>query len=89
MSYDFSKKELDLDSGRNLKGKMERNVLSHHPRTIDIVLPPCDRDTMHNYMVIFDKPKLTVKGFDIFTNQIETIICMHRRFNTINILESR
>lgn len=77
MSYDFSKKEQDLDSGRNLKGKMERNVLEHHPRTIDIVLPPCDRTAMHNYMVVFDKPKLTVKGFDIFTNKIETITCMH------------
>lgn len=77
MNYDFSKKEIDLDSGRNLKGKMERNVLAHHPRTIDIVLPPCDRETMHNYMTIFDKSELTVRGFDIFTNQIETIVCMH------------
>ena len=39
-SYDFSKKEQDLDSGRNLDGVMERNILAHHPRTIDIVLPP-------------------------------------------------
>lgn len=77
MSYDFSKKEIDLDSGRNLKGKMERNVLAHHPRTIDIVLPPSTREEMHQYMSIFDKSKLTVKGFDIFTNQIETIICYH------------
>jgi len=81
MSYDFSKKEIDLDSGRNLKGKMERNVLAHHPRTIDIVLPPCSREQMHNYMVLFDKSKLTVKGFDIFTNKIETIICYHGDLN--------
>jgi hypothetical protein len=75
--YAFSKKELDLDSGRNLNGVMERTILAHHPRTIDIILPPCDRTQMHNYMVLFDRPEITVKGFDIFTNQIETIICMH------------
>ena len=80
-SYAFSKKELDLDSGRNLNGVMERNVLAHHPRTIDIVLPPCDRTAMHNYMVLFDKPELTIKGFDIFTNQIETFYCMHGDLN--------
>lgn len=75
--YVFSKKEIDLNSGRNLSGYMERNVLEHHPRTIDIVLPPCNRSQMHTYMSIFDHPELTVRGFDIFTNQIETIICMH------------
>lgn len=77
MDYDFSSKEQDLNSGRNLTGVMERNVLEHHPRTIDVVLPPCDRATMHYYLTIFNKPELTVRGFDIFTNQIETIICMH------------
>ena len=80
-SYDFSKKEIDLDSGRNLQGVMDRNVLPHHPRTIDIVLPPCDRQQMHNYMILFNKSTLTVRGFDIFTNQIETIICMHGDLN--------
>lgn len=80
-SYDFSKKEIDLDSGRNLAGIMERNVLEHHPRTLDIVLPPCDRDAMHNYMVLFNKPILTIRAFDIFTNQIETIQMMHGDLN--------
>lgn len=76
-SYLFSKKELDLDSGRNLNGYMERTVLGHHPRTIDIILPPCDRTQMHNYMVLFDRREITVRAFDIFTNQVETLICMH------------
>lgn len=76
-SYDFGYREQDLDSGVNLAGYMERNVLEHHRRTIDIVLPPCDRTQMHQYMTIFNKSTLTVNAFDINTNQIETIICMH------------
>lgn len=82
MKYDFSKKEMDLDSGRNLEGVMERNVLEHHARTLDIVLPPCNRDQMHNYLKVLDKPVLTVRAFDIFTNQIETVIMMHGDLNT-------
>lgn len=81
MSYDFSKKEQDLDSGRNLAGIMERNVLEHHPRTLDIVLPPCNREKMHQYLSKFDKSSLTVRAFDIFTNQIETVIMMHGDLN--------
>jgi hypothetical protein len=81
MSYDFSKKEQDLDSGRNLEGIMDRNILAHHPRTIDIVLPPLDREGMHNYLKIFDNPYLTVRAFDIFTNQIETLTMMHGDLN--------
>ena len=90
MNYDFSKKEQDLDSGRNLAGIMERNVLEHHPRTLDIVLPSCDREKMHvykrqekmhRYLSKFDKPRLTVRAFDIFTNQIETVTMMHGDLN--------
>lgn len=77
MSYDFSKKEQDLDSGRNLEGIMDRNVLAHHPRTIDIVLPPLTREEMHIYLNIFDKPQLTVQAFDIFTNSTQILIMMH------------
>lgn len=81
MSYDFSKKEQDLDSGRNLEGYMERNVLEHHPRTIDIVLPPLTREEMHSYLKRFDKPEITIRAFDIFTNNIETIVVMHGDLN--------
>lgn len=81
-SYDFSKKEIDLDSGRNLEGKMERNVLAHHPRTIDIVLPPLTREDMHRYLNILDHSTLTVRAFDIFKNDISTIEMMHGDLNT-------
>ena len=77
MSYDFSKKEQDLDSGRNLEGKMDRNVLEHHPRTIDIVLPPLTREEMNRYLTVFDKSTLRVSAFDIFTNSIQTLEMMH------------
>ena len=81
MNYDFSKKEQDLDSGRNLQGVMERNVLEHHPRTIDIVLPPLSREDMHRYLNVFDKPVLNVSAFDIFTNSIQTLVMMHGDLN--------
>lgn len=82
MDYSFSKKEIDLDSGRNLKGVMERNVLKHHPRTIDLVLPPCDRSTMHKYMTIFDQSTLYVKAFDTLKNDVAKIKMMHGDLNT-------
>lgn len=77
MSYIFSKKELDLDSGRNLNGNMSRNVLPHHPRTIDVILPPLSRSEMYEILNILDKSELTVQAFDIFKNRIDTIIMMH------------
>lgn len=64
MSYKFSKKELDLDSGRNLEGVMERNILPHHARTLDIVFPPCDGSTMSNILAVLDNPNLIVTAFD-------------------------
>ena len=81
MNYEFNKKEIDLDSGRNLAGVMERNVLAHHPRTIDIILPPLTREEMHRYLNIFDKSILTVQAFDIFTNSIQTLVMMHGDLN--------
>lgn len=80
-SYDFSKKEQDLDSGVNLNGVMERNILGHHRRTIDIVLPPLDRNLMHFYLTVFDNPYLTIQAFDIFTNQVETMTMYHGDLN--------
>lgn len=81
MDYDFSKKELDLDSGRNLNGKMDRNVLPHHPRTIDFTLPPKTRNEMSEVLRVLDKSTLTVKAFDIFKNKIDTIEMMHGDLN--------
>lgn len=81
MNYDFSKKELDLDSGRNLDGIMSRNILAHHPRTIDVVFPPMNRNEMHYILNLIDRPHITVRAFDIFTNNIETIDMMHGDLN--------
>lgn len=82
MSYDFDKKEIDLDSGRNLDGKMERNVLEHHPRTLDIVLPPLNRADMHRYLKIFDKPELNVSAYDVFEDAVVNIVMMHGDLKT-------
>ena len=81
MNYDFSKKEQDLDSGRNLEGVMERNVLEHHPRTLDIVLPPLSRADMHRYLKILDKPVLNVRAYDVFEDAVLNIVMMHGDLN--------
>ena len=82
MNYDFSKKEIDLDSGRNLEGKMERNVLEHHPRTLDIVLPPMNKAEMNRHLRIFDKPTLIVSAYDPVEDSIQIIEMMHGDLNT-------
>ena len=71
-SYEFDKMELDLDSGRNLKGKMQRNILSHHPRKIIAKFPPKDGTQMRTLLNLLDHSTLYVKGFDPFINAMQT-----------------
>ena len=64
----LSKKEMDLDSGRNLKGIMQRTVLEHHPRTLTLKFPAgMNEIQMKNLLEVLDKPELDVECFDPFT----------------------
>lgn len=70
--YEFDKMELDLDSGRNLNGVMERNILSHHPRKLIISFPPMDGADMQSLLTLLDHSILYVKAFDPFKNAMQT-----------------
>jgi len=71
-SYEFNKMELDLDSGRNLNGKMERNILAHHPRKLIVSFPPMDGASMQSLLTLLDHSTLYVKAFDPFKNAMQT-----------------
>ena len=75
--YEFDKMELDIDSGRNLNGKMERNVLSHHPRKIIAKFPPMNQSSMQNLLNILDHSTLTVNAYNPFTGAMENNIKMY------------
>lgn len=75
--YEFDKMELDIDSGRNLNGKMERNVLSHHPRKIIAKFPPMNQSSMQNLLNILDHSTLTVNAYNPFTGAMESNIKMY------------
>lgn len=70
--YELDKMELDLDSGRNLNGVMERNILSHHPRKIIATLPPKNGADMKSLLTLLDHSTLYVKAFDPFLNAMQT-----------------
>ena len=75
--YKFSKMEIDLDSGRNLNGVMERNILAHHPRKLHITFPPMNENSMHALLSLLDNPTLTVTAYNPFTKSTETMYMMH------------
>lgn len=84
--YNFSKKELDLDSGRNLNGVMQRNILAHHPHTLTLKFPPMDAEQMSTLLNRLDNPYLNVTAFDPFLNNMATYTMMHGDLNpSINI----
>lgn len=76
-SYEFDKMELDIDSGRNLNGVMERNILSHHPRKIIAKFPPRTGIEMKSLLTLLDKSTLTVTAYNPFTNAMERNIKMY------------
>lgn len=82
--YNFHKMELDLDSGRNLNGKMDRNILSHHPRKIIATFPAQDGVQMQKLLNLLDHSTLYVKAHDPFINamQTEPMVMMHGDLKT-------
>lgn len=76
-SYRFGKYELDLDSGRNLNGVMERTVLAHHPRKLFVKFPPMDETAMYNLLTLLDNTTLSVTAYNPFTKTTETMSMMH------------
>ena len=76
-SYKFGKMEIDLESGRNLNGVMERNVLAHHPRKLYITFPPMGENAMYNLLDLLDNPTLSVTAYNPFSKNYITMSMMH------------
>lgn len=76
-AFEEGLRDQDLDSGVNLEGYMDRNLLPHSRRTIDIILPPCSKEELHQYMKLFHKEHLQVKIWCIFEGKETTIDMMH------------
>ena len=72
MSYLWSKKDQDIDSGRNLAGYMERNVLDHSVITLKVTLPPQNQYERQQIINLIDKKSMTVKCLSPKTNRVET-----------------
>lgn len=84
--YNFSKKEMDLDSGRSLDGVMQRNVLPHHPHTLTLKFPPMGKNEMTNLLQMLDHSMLSVTAFDPFIGDMATYPMYHGDLNpAINI----
>lgn len=76
-SYELDKMELDIDSGRNLNGVLERNILSHHPRKIIASIKPVSGTEMASLLTLLDNPRLTVNGYNPFTNSMTGDMTMY------------
>ena len=76
-SYKFGKMEIDLDSGRNLNGVMERTVLAHHPRKLTLTFPPMNEASMYSLLGLLDSSTLTVTAYNPFTKTTEQMTMYH------------
>ena len=75
--YQFAKYEIDLNSGRNLDGVMDRNVLAHHPRKLFVTFPPKDENAMAELLNLIDNPELNVTAYNPWTKTNVTMDMMH------------
>ena len=76
-SYKFGKMEIDVESGRNLDGVMERTVLAHHPRKLFLTFPPMGENAMYNLLDLLDNSTLSVTAYNPFTKTTVTMDMMH------------
>lgn len=77
MSYLWSKKDQDLDSGRNLAGYMERNLLPHSVVTLKVTFPPQNQFDRQYILNLLDKETLIVRCLSPKSNTVETYSMMH------------
>lgn len=77
MSYGWSKKEQDVDSGINLKGYLERDILEHHRHTLKFIIPPQNQQERQAFLNLVDNPYLTVKLFSPKSGREETHTMYH------------
>lgn len=77
MDYQWSKEDIDIDSGRTLSGYMDRNVCDHRPRTLKVIFPPQDQPARQALLNTIDKDYLTISLFDPKTGGYSNYTMMH------------
>lgn len=77
MDYQWTIADQDLDSGRNLKGYMERNLLDHSINKLTVVFPPQNDSDRSTLLKLLHKEELTVKFLSPYSNSIEIHTMYH------------
>lgn len=67
----------DLDSGRNLAGYMERNLLDHRINTLTITIPSQIASERQATINLLDKYSMQITFLSPKTNTMETHTMMH------------
>lgn len=77
MSYLWTLNDQDLDSGRNLAGYMERDLLEHSINTLTVTFPPQNQTERQQILTLLHKENLVCRFLSPITNTIETHTLMH------------
>ena len=77
MDYLWNLADLDKDSGRNLAGYMERDLLEHSINTLTIVFPPQNQYERSNTLKLLHKEHLSCRFLSPYSNTVETHDMMH------------
>ena len=77
MDYQWMLADQDLDSGRNLAGIMERNLLEHSVNKLTVIFPPQNGDERAATLQLLHKEELICDFLSPYSNSIERHIMMH------------
>jgi len=77
MKYSWMIADQDLDSGRNLAGYLERNILEHSVNTLNITIPPQNAAQRAHTLQLLHKNYLTVSFLSPYSNTVETHTLYH------------
>ena len=77
MKYVWTIADQDLDSGRNLAGYLERNILEHSVNTLNITIPPQNATQRAHTLQLLHRNYLTIQFLSPYTNTIETHTFYH------------
>lgn len=77
MDYQWMLADQDLDSGRNLAGYMERNLLDHSVNKLTITFPPQTGAERATTLQLLHKEHLSCNFLSPYTNSYETHDMMH------------
>lgn len=77
MDYQWLLADQDLDSGRNLAGYMERNLLDHSVNKLTIIFPPQNGTDRAATLQLLHSESLVCSFLSPYSNSYEEHIMMH------------